>query len=180
MPKRTLTFRKAERGQSLNELAITMAFMLILLAGIADIGRALSIYISLRDAAQEGALYGTFAFSENAPDSSVAIVSPDVACSRIRTRIIQNSNNLINLAQDTDISIQIAKASSPDVWVSCSPTISIQPCAKDRIRVAVNYNGFSIATPFLGTLLGTQQVEISAAVEDRILAPTKPQASVCP
>jgi Flp pilus assembly protein TadG len=48
-----------EKGQSLVELAISLMFLLILLGGIVDLGRAFFTYMAMRDAVQEGALYGS-------------------------------------------------------------------------------------------------------------------------
>lgn len=50
---------KSERGQSLVELAISLVIILFLLAGAVEFGIALFQFIQLRDAAQEGALYGS-------------------------------------------------------------------------------------------------------------------------
>ena len=49
-----------ERGQSMVELALTITFLMILLAGTIDLGRAFFTWQALRDAAQEGASYGSF------------------------------------------------------------------------------------------------------------------------
>ena len=49
----------AARGQSLVEFAISLTFMLILLSGAVYFGIGLFYYIAMRDAAQEGALYGS-------------------------------------------------------------------------------------------------------------------------
>ena len=51
---------KAEQGQSMVELAVTITFLMILLAGTVDLGRAFFTWLALRDAAQEGASYATF------------------------------------------------------------------------------------------------------------------------
>src|SRR5688572_33081961 len=51
---------KHERGQSLVELAISFPVMLLLLLGTIDFGMALYSFVIIRDAAQEGALYGSF------------------------------------------------------------------------------------------------------------------------
>ena len=48
-----------EDGQSMVELALTLTFLLILLAGTMDLGRAFFTWIEMRDAAQEGAVYGS-------------------------------------------------------------------------------------------------------------------------
>jgi len=50
----------SQRGQSLTELAISLVILLTLLAGVLDIGRAYYMFLSLRDAAAEGAAYGSF------------------------------------------------------------------------------------------------------------------------
>ena len=50
---------KSERGQSLVELAISIVVLMWLLAGAVEFGIAFFQYIQLRDAAQEGALYGS-------------------------------------------------------------------------------------------------------------------------
>jgi hypothetical protein len=50
---------KNERGQSLVELAISLVILLYLLSGAVEFGIAFFQYVQLRDAAQEGALYGS-------------------------------------------------------------------------------------------------------------------------
>jgi Flp pilus assembly protein TadG len=170
--------RRSERGQSLGELSIVMTLVLVLLAGVADGGRAFFTYISLRDAAQEGALYGSFVFSQ--ADTSNNLIDPGTACSQITARVMQNSDNPVDLSSDASILVQIEQASNPGVWVDCTSTISIQPCVSDRIRVAVTYPDFTLSTPFLGAVIGTQTVDISASVEDIVLAPAGSQTSACP
>ena len=50
---------KSERGQSLVELAISLVLLLLLLTGAVEFGMAFFQFVQLRDAAQEGALYGS-------------------------------------------------------------------------------------------------------------------------
>jgi hypothetical protein len=50
---------KNERGQSLVELAISITFLVFLLSGAIEFGMMFFQFIQLRDAAQEGALYGS-------------------------------------------------------------------------------------------------------------------------
>jgi len=45
------------RGQALLELALALSFLLFVLAGIADYGRALIVSVTLANAAREGAHY---------------------------------------------------------------------------------------------------------------------------
>ena len=49
----------SERGQSLVELSISLMVLLWLLAGAVEFGLGFFQFIQLRDAAQEGALYGS-------------------------------------------------------------------------------------------------------------------------
>jgi hypothetical protein len=48
-----------EKGQSLVEFAISLTFILILLSGAIYFGIGLFHYVAMRDAAQEGALFGS-------------------------------------------------------------------------------------------------------------------------
>lgn len=48
-----------ERGQSLVELAISMPLLLLLMLGTIDMGRVFFDYIDMRNAAVEGATYGS-------------------------------------------------------------------------------------------------------------------------
>ncbi len=50
---------KSERGQSLVEMAISITVLVFLLSGAVEFGMMFFQYIQLRDAAQEGALYGS-------------------------------------------------------------------------------------------------------------------------
>jgi Flp pilus assembly protein TadG len=52
-------YQPSERGQSLVELTLTFMILLVLLGGVLDLGRALFTFVALRDAAQEGAVYGS-------------------------------------------------------------------------------------------------------------------------
>ena len=53
--KNALNYSDSEKGQSMVELAVSVVVLLILLAGVVDLGRLAFYYITLRDAAQEAA-----------------------------------------------------------------------------------------------------------------------------
>lgn len=57
--KKTTLRHRSERGQSLVEMALSMTVILLLLAGVVEVGRAFFILVQMRDAAQEGAVYGS-------------------------------------------------------------------------------------------------------------------------
>ncbi len=49
---------RASPGQSLVELALVLMILVLILAGLADLGRVLNAYIIITNAAREGARYG--------------------------------------------------------------------------------------------------------------------------
>ena len=55
-----------ERGQSLVELSISLVLLLVLLSGAVEFGIAFFQFVQLRDAVQEGALYGSMNPSDSA------------------------------------------------------------------------------------------------------------------
>jgi TadE-like protein len=52
------SFQGKQRGQSLVELGLTIVMLLWLLAGAVNFGMAYMTFVTIRDAAQEGAVYG--------------------------------------------------------------------------------------------------------------------------
>ena len=124
------------------EFSFSLVILLILLAGLVDLGRALFTYMALRDAAQEGALYGSY----NPTDTR-----------GIQSRIGNNSNMLSDLMSGGRIDSNISHDGSP--------------CTGEAIKVQVTYEDFQLTMPFIGAMLGTQVVDISARVTDTVLAP---------
>lgn len=60
---------RSERAANLVEMAVVTPLLLLMLAGIADLGRAFYTYISLTNAAREGARYAArFPFQDIADD----------------------------------------------------------------------------------------------------------------
>lgn len=118
--KRTNLQPNSERGQSLVEFALGATFILLMLAGSLDLGRAYFSFISLRDAAQEGALYGSLE-----PGDTTGI----------RTRVRESSGWPVELADFTDAQIQV--------------NVSGAVCAGSEISVSLQMD-FILAAPFIG------------------------------
>ncbi len=143
--------RTPERGQSMVEFAFSTLFLLILLAGVVDIGRAYFTFIALRDAAQEGASFGS-AFP--------------TFCTQIRERIKDTSSSPIDLStlSDSDISVLIS-------GVDCDTAVSLGlACTPNALNVEVQMDDFQIAMPFLGSLIGQQSITLKANVSDTIIS----------
>ena len=75
-----MLLKKNEKGQSLVEVALAMPILILIMAGILDVGRAYFTYVSLSDAAAEGAAYAanhpshTTEIRERAADASNGLV----------------------------------------------------------------------------------------------------------
>jgi hypothetical protein len=110
---------KREKGQSLTEFAVGVTFILVLMAGGMDLGRAYYSFISVRDAAQEGAAYAS-------------IAPGDV--SNIRARVRATSNNPVDLSTFADDQIDVEYSGAA--------------CAGNTVKVRVEYD-FDMAAPFI-------------------------------
>jgi hypothetical protein len=182
------TLYNGKRGQSLVELAISLTVMLLLLSGAVSFGMAYYSYVSIRDAAQEGALYGSFnpCFDQNldakcedteSPELSTVNLhgtdpaNPDGICERVK----EASTNPVDLADfpcnQVDPNDELPHSGNA-IYVAplgdlCEGTTSGSPHA---IRVSIGYD-YPIFMPFLGAILGSQTIHLTASVTDTILEP---------
>jgi len=129
--------RTTEKGQSLMELALVLVFILILLAGVVDLGRMMFEYLTMRDAAQEGAGYGAVYPSycgqiieratQNMPDNTynvVVLARPAHGC--------ENKEILISIDHNFSVTMPLLSAFT-------GPTVPMHVEIKDRIvRPACN------------------------------------------
>lgn len=115
---------RRERGAVTVETALVTIFLLILVTGIIDLGRAIFNDISIQDAAQEGAFYG--AFEEN------------VTIEGIEERAAASTSSPV--------------LSSDDVTAVCSP-LTKSKVDGGRVEVTVTYQ-LDLVTPFVGEWLG--------------------------
>jgi hypothetical protein len=135
-----------ERGQSLVEFAISLTVIMMLLAGAVEFGIALFQFVQLRDAAQEGALYGSIN-----PGDDAEIVA----------HIKAASHSPIDLQNDPDVNIVITY---PD---------GAPNCEGKAIQVDVSYP-HRIGMPLIGPVIGSDHIQLNARVTDTILRPVCP------
>jgi hypothetical protein len=136
-----------ERGQSLVELAFSLLILLYLLSGAAQFALAFFQYVQLRDAAQEGAIYGSMNPSDTAG---------------IESRIRGASSSPIDLSND-------------DVATGVTVTISYPDgadCEGNGIQVVVSYD-HPVFMPFMSRIIGPT-VPLDATVTGTILTPACP------
>jgi hypothetical protein len=145
-PKKS-TLKISQKAQSLVEFAVILTLLLVLLAGVVDLGRMFFAYIGMRDAAQEGIVYGS--------------VNP-THCNQIEGRVRDNLTNPESTTVDTIIDGEICAEASKD---------SARACLGNEIEVKVIEHEFPITMPFLGTVLGKQSIRLEASVSGTILRP---------
>ena len=174
-----------ERAQAIVELATSLVILLTLLAGIVDLGRALFTWITLRDAAQEGASYASVLATEAVIDDPYPDpLDPEITnytitefCEYIEERARITSGGFVG--DDSTSTINLAGLiDSGDVTVStvisgteCTAVSPAEICMGTPITVTVSYGSFPVTMPFMGTVLGTQSITINADIVDSILTP---------
>lgn len=140
--------KKHEKGQSMVELAISLVVLLILVAGIADLGRMFFYYIGMRDSAQEGVVYG---------------ITEPAQCQEIIDRAVSLLNDPDGIQVDVTVN-----------GVDCASATAVDACSGNALWVTVTDPNFDINMPFLGTILGRQQIKLEAEVSGTILRPACP------
>lgn len=168
---------KTERGQSLVEMAISLVIILTLLAGAVDFGIALYSFVSLRDAVQEGALYASF---NPTLDDDNLYEGEALDCTGIANRVRSASTNPIDLTNTTNVHIFICTVPAGSTSFVCENACdksAAAPCegAGAGIQVRATYE-YQLIMPFIGTVLGSNNIPLAASVTDTILRPLCPSS----
>ncbi len=181
--KRTTSSRKSsERGQSLVELAISLTVMLLLLSGAVTFGMALFSYVGMRDAAQEGALWGSFNpfLDQQVPLNGLYDPGEPVNWQNICNRVKAASSSPVDMTAFT-----CSNGGTPgspnniDVQAILTTGGGGLPCEGPAtgsgvyaIQVTVTYQ-YQIFMPLIGAIIG-QNIPLTAQVSDTILEPKCP------
>jgi Flp pilus assembly protein TadG len=152
--------RRSERGQGLVEFMLMTLFLSILLMGVLDLGRAYFTYLALKDAAQEGAYYGSAFPQCVAAGSAPACADPNNIPFRLRHSA--PSGGLVD-------------------WTGSGAvvTIALPPVMQDgqSLTVTVSYQ-YQMLTPFVGTIANGQILTLTAQSSAVIVR--VPNCSVAP
>jgi len=145
---------KSERGQSLVELAVSLLVLLYLLSGAVEFGLAFFQFVQLRDAAQEGALYGSM-------DPSGAI----------ETRVRGASSSPIDLTDTSKVIVTITAKDKDN-----GNTIPVTgACEGDALEVLVKYD-HTVFMPFMAKFIGPT-ITLNGTITDTVLTPPQTAAS---
>jgi Flp pilus assembly protein TadG len=149
--------RSNEKGQSLVELALMLVFVLVLLAGVVDLGRMMFEYLIMRDAVQEGAGYG--------------MIYPGY-CNEIAARVMDNLPDGNYTATVTVNGMSCAAAYSADAAAAASGQRPSNGCAGKTLTVGLDHQ-FEVTMPFLGSFVDPQGdgVPMHVLIDDRIVRP---------
>lgn len=161
MKRRIFFKRNSERGQGFVELAISLIFLLILLTVMIDLGWAFYTLISIRDAAQEAAVFASMC----PVDMTDGIGLNEDG---IRTRLIATTNTPIDINDipPEDIFVCVIVPSSPPD--SCDGAPVLDPVLNYGIRIDVTVQ-HEIHVPFAATFLGRTTYPLHVDVTDTIM-----------
>ena len=160
-------------GQSLVEFAISLTAIVLLLSGAVDFGIALFTYAALRDAAQEGALYGSLnpcvpgsEWLNPADWDGSCTASDPINLEGIRARVRASSSQPVDLADPAVV---------PDSYITAAFTGSsgcegLTSGTANSIMVTVAYD-HHVIMPFAGLIIGGQTIHLRASATDTILQP---------
>ncbi len=134
--------RKSEKAQSFVEMAVSFSVLLVLFAGLIDIGSMFFSYMALRDAAQEGVNYAMY----NPTDLT-----------GIENRTRHASSAPLDLTNTAIVDVNIQEDANP--------------CLGKSVSVAVTYH-YELSAPFFGVMVGRQTIPITASANGTIIYPS--------
>src|SRR5574341_565357 len=147
---------RSQRGQSLVELSVSLVLLLILLSGAVEFGIAFFQFVQLRDAAQEGALYGSMNPSQ---------------CANIESRIKYASRSPIDMTVPGIVTITTNILDKANNEYPCgSAPADPYDCEGNGLKVDIRYN-HKIFMPFLPQIISSSTIPLHATVTDTILSP---------
>ena len=144
-----------ERGQSLVELAISLPVILLILLGTFDFGMALFSYSIMRDAAQEGALYASWA-----PGNKAWIGN------RARNILLPGEDEVFS----SPINLRDTETVKVEIDVKGRECQGVTKGTANYIEVRVVYD-YPFLMPFIETVIGSDTVRMTATALNVILQP---------
>ncbi len=154
MQKNHLNAKKSERGQSFMELAVSIVFLLILLAAVIDLGWAYYTMTALRDTTQEAASYGT--------------MCPDI--DQIKLRLQHSTTAPIKAADITEIEVYFTDLDGNQIVLPLAEGGTLKG---DLVHVSATIQ-HHIVTPFISAFIGTTVYPLKADVTDTVMVDACP------
>jgi hypothetical protein len=163
---KTKKVNKNERGQSFVEFWLWLLAMLLLLSGVVDFGRLAFYYLAMRDAAQEGASYGSIF-----PNNCQEIIS------RAKAGLVTNSQVDV-FFYDSSGTPYLCEKTCPTNTSGCEHIL----IPGDTIEVTITDEHFELIMPFT-SIFGDEnnEITIKTVIKDNVLRiPKKPTPTNTP
>lgn len=163
--------RRPEAGQSLLEFSLLLVFTLILLLGVLDLGRVYFTYLALKDAAAEGAYFGSV-YPQCVDEDGVDVDGDGL------------ENDGAACADDHNVEYRVAQSAVQGGLVdwsnaTISTTLPVTLEAGQVLTVSVSYQ-YALITPFAGALTNGQMLTLTASSAATIVrVPNCTEASGC-
>ena len=157
----TKNVNNKESGQSLVELAVSVIVLLIILAGVVDLGRVAFYYIAIRDAAQEAASYAAVFPNNNQQIFARAldgISGSGVDPSRVEIQLTFKKGA-------GSYECLLSEACAGEYDSTGSNVVSVG----NVIEITVIDPAFPITMPLLGTFIGGQSINLSSTIQDVVV-----------
>lgn len=153
---------RSSKGQSLVEFELALVIIIFLLLAVTDFGLAFFSWISLRDAAQEGATY-----------ASVAPPFDNDSIAAIRSRVKSASTTPVNLntLADDSIGVELVRDTNAEPHTPTAKsftTADTKACPGYAVRITVTYQ-YRMISPMISVFVGSPTIPISANVTNTIL-----------
>ncbi len=142
--------RKKEKAQSLTEFALTFSLLIFVLSGVIDFGRAFFTLITLNDAAQEGAMYGSML---------------PLSDSNIEARVRASSTGPIDLTDTVAVIVSVDETTATKLCAGLD--VNDKPYG---LEVSVKYD-FNFTMPLISVLLPGNVITLEGNAIHTILAP---------
>ena len=147
-----------QKGQSLVEMALSATMLMFLMLAAIDFGYGFLYWITIRDAAQEGAMYGSLNPRTTAADQSYLKrwVTTAAESAIIRTGAIDPNNIQIRINNTTPIQSYSATPCNANLRPGNSITVDVT-------------HPYRILTPLVSNFIGSQNINLRASVTNTIL-----------
>jgi Flp pilus assembly protein TadG len=152
-----------ERGQSLVEFGISLIVLLMLLTGAVETSLALFQYVTLRDAAQEGALFGSIAMANTSMDVGAAVRG-------IEWRAIQTADDVVTIPPEK-VRVFINGTEIFDTDTSIGEYCEGKTDGKPNTVTVTTTFDHPITFPFVEAMIGRGTVVLTASATNTILQP---------
>ena len=141
---------KKEKGQSLVELGVVLVVVLIVLAGVVDLGGIMFQVLAMRDAAQEGAAY-----------TSIYPTACNQTIARVRESLHNPDPNYVEVIVTVN-------------GKSCESATAADACASKEVNVTVHQPNYALSMPLIGSIIGRQTIDLTSNVSSTIIRPPCP------